>query len=118
MDAIKFIKDRNRMCTRYTPLRCEGCPADSYGKSGEACIMIDTINPEKLVPIVEKWAIENPPRTRQSVFIEQYPQVAIYNGVIGIKPCQLVAGYSSYHCLEDSNQCVQCRKEYWLQGIE
>lgn len=36
MDAIEFVKERNRMCSTYTPKRCEGCPADNYGKEGTA----------------------------------------------------------------------------------
>lgn len=54
MDAVKFIQERNRMCAAYTPKRCEGCPADNYGGEGTACIMIDKIDVERLVPIVEE----------------------------------------------------------------
>lgn len=120
MDAIKFVKERNRMCNTYKLKRCEGCPANNpnnYGGDGVACIMIDKIDEERLVPVVEKWSKENPPKTRQSVFIQQYPQVAIYNGVIGIRPCQIVEGYTSKYCAYDESQCVQCRKEYWLQEV-
>lgn len=41
MDAIEFVKERNRMCSTYMPKRCEGCPADNYGKEDPSCIMID-----------------------------------------------------------------------------
>lgn len=118
MDAIRFIKDRNRMCARYTPLRCEGCPADSYGKSGEACIMIDTINPEKLVPIVEKWAIENPPRTRQSEFLKQWPNAKIFiDGVLDICPIELDGHYPCKST--DIKMCCQsCRHAFWSKEIE
>ena len=116
MDAIRFIKDRNRMCAKYTPLRCEGCPADSYGKSGEACIMIDTINPEKLVPIVEKWAIKNPPRTRQSEFLKQWPNAKRdCNDILEISPCDIDI-ISIKNC--DANECNKCRRAFWSKEIE
>lgn len=47
MDAIKFINERNRMCKTYTPKRCEGCPANNYGKECVACISIDKIDEQK-----------------------------------------------------------------------
>lgn len=117
MDAVKFIRERNRMCRTYTPKRCEGCPANNYGKECVACISIDKVDAERLVPIVEKWSKENPPETRQSLFIKQYPKVAIYKGVIGIKPCQIEEGYTSKYCNCDSNPCVQCRREFWMQEV-
>ena len=30
MDAIKFVKERNRMCKSFGG-SCDGCPADAYG---------------------------------------------------------------------------------------
>lgn len=121
MDAIKFINERNRMCNTYKLKRCEGCPANNpnnYGGEGVACIMIDNIDAERLVPIVEKWSKENAPETRQSLFIKQYTKVTTYHGLIGIRPCQMEDGYTSRYCTCDSSQCVQCRKEYWLQEVK
>lgn len=118
MDAVEFINERNRMCATYTPGKCVGCPANNYGGEGVGCIMLDKIDAERYVPIVEKWSKENPRKTRQSLFIHQHPKVATYNGVIGIRPCQLEEGYTSPYCLWDESKCVQCRKEYWLQEVD
>lgn len=118
MDAVKFINEKVRMCnSNLVEGICTGCCLQEFdGCDFDELVEHDKV--EEAVKLVAKWSKENPRPTRQSVFIHQYPQVPIYNGVIGIKPCQLVAGYSSYHCLGDSSQCVQCRKEYWLQEVE
>ena len=86
MDAIEFIHERNRMCATYTPKRCKGCPADNYGERDTACIMIDKIDAEKVVSIVEKWSSEHPRKTRQSVFLEQWPNAQVVSGVLQICP--------------------------------
>lgn len=121
MDAIKFINERNRMCNTYNMKHCEGCPANNpnnYGGDGVACIRIDNIDAERLVPIVEKWSKEHPRKTRQDLFLEQYPKVAIYNGVIGIRPCKIEEDYTSQYCLGDFSHCFKCREEYWLQEVD
>ena len=114
MDAVKFIEERNRMCATYTPKRCEGCPADNYGGEGVACIMVDKIDAERLVPIVESWSAAHPRKTRQSVFLEQWPNCMIDNdGVVGICPrnvdnkciCDLERFY-------DCRVCPVCRREF------
>lgn len=112
MDVKEFIKERNRMCKSFGE-SCYGCPADKN-------LCCDAFEwQEELVSIVEKWSKENPRKTRQSLFIYQHPQVAIYSGIIGIRPCQIVENYTSNYCDSyGTSQCVQCRKEYWMQEVE
>lgn len=118
MDAIKFIRERNRMCAMYTPKRCEGCPADNYGGCGVACIMIDKIDAERLVPIVEKWSSEHPRKTRQSVFLEQWPNAMVDDcGLMALSPCVLD---SELKCerTEDRGGCGECCRSFWMQEVE
>ena len=100
MDAMEFIRERNRMC------KCKAVHLN-----------------EKMVPVVEEWACEHPIRkTRQSVFLEQYPDAAISDdGLPDIAPCQLCVGLIHGESTEDCENrglCVECRKEYWLQEVE
>nr|DAH09408.1 MAG TPA: hypothetical protein [Caudoviricetes sp.] len=113
MDAVEFIKERQRLCQTYVD--CFKCPA--YNNNIEGCNFNAASGYEAIeqIRLLEEWSAAHPRKTRQSVFIKQYPQVAIYNGVIGIRPCQIEEGYTSLYCLGDSSRCVQCRKEYWLQ---
>ena len=116
MDAVEFVKERNRMCSIYTPKRCEGCPADNYGGEGVACIMVDKIDADRLVPIVEAWSAAHQPKTRQSVFLEQYPNCMIdHDGVVGICPKNVD---KNYICdLERFYDCYSCRCEFWSQEV-
>lgn len=109
MDAIKFVKERNRMCKSFGG-SCDGCPADK-----NTCC--DTFEwQEKLVTIVEEWSVAHPQKTRQDVFLEQYPNVPLSYGIINIKPCQIVRNYTYGEC--SITDCPQCRKKYWLQVVE
>ena len=121
MDAIEFIRERNRMCATYTLKRCEGCPADNYGGCGVTCIMIDKIDAERLVPIVEKWSSEHPRKTRQSVFLEQWPTAkSDESGCLDVCPYLVSATHRNEYgyCAEAGVICCDCRREFWMQEVE
>ena len=120
MDAIEFIHERNRMRATYTPKRCEGCPADHYAGNSAACIMVDNIDAEKLVPIVEKWSSEHPRKTRQSVFLEQYPEAFVAaDGILYVCPKNVSAEYRDVagNCVDDRRPCDECRRKFWSQEV-
>lgn len=58
MDAMEFIRERNRMCKAFPS--CKGCPACDFDGCGSVHLN------EGIIPIVEKWAKEHPRKTRQS----------------------------------------------------
>ena len=120
MDAVEFVKERNRMCSTYMPKRCEGCPADNYGKEGRSCIMIDEIDAERLVSIVEEWSIAHPRRTRQSVFLKQYPNARIDSQNIPyICPADAYGDTVCPRNKKDGNViCYDCRREFWSKEVE
>lgn len=110
MDAVEFIKARNRMCKSYSG--CFGCPLVN-----EECYQFCDVNVEVIAPIVEQWAKEHPIKTRQSVFLEQWPEAQIDdNGVPCINPCQLLEEYRSDDGCTAS--CTNCRREFWMQEVE
>lgn len=59
MDAVKFIEERNRMC---------GTMSEMWG-----------VDAAQIVKNTEEWSAAHPRKTRQSVFLEQYPQADIDN---------------------------------------
>lgn len=60
MEAVEFIKQKDRMCDYYSDRQC------THDESGETCpamsidFEITTDELEQLVAIVEKWAKEHP----------------------------------------------------------
>lgn len=112
MDAIEFVKQLRRMDekgvlkNRFIYL-CAGREADS---------------PEEVVAEVEEWAKKNPVKTRQSVFLEQYPDAVISDdGLPEVAPCQLCVGLIHGESTEDCENrglCVECRREFWMQEVE
>lgn len=124
LDTVKFIEERNRMCGSFDgschDAENQRCPAFKVNKNGLFCAVgkESTMDAKDQIAIVENWSASHPRKTRQSVFIQQNPEVFIYDGVISIKPCQMVQGYTSRYCTCDSSQCLQCRKEYWMKEVE
>ena len=114
MDAVEYVKQRNRMCDYY--VNCADCPADDYG----GCTSLDEI--PNLVPIVEKWAKEHPVKTRQDEFFNQWPDAEIgYDGLPTVAPCQLnidLLQCESQDDCEDRGVCDKCRRDFWLKEIE
>ena len=117
MDAVEYLKTLCRMC------HCE-CLKCEFGKarSGfETCPVWQRTHPEEAVEIVEKWAKEHPVKTRQSVFLEQYPEAQIDNNdVLGICPAEISPSHrrDGGGCLYIRKKCPDCRREFWMQEVE
>ena len=114
MDAAKYLKELNRMCTKSKT--CSDCPI--YKETKRNCGMAYS-NAEMLaghVGIVEQWAKEHPARTRQSVFLERYPNVKTVCGNVDICPSIL----EGKECAEIGSVlgCIDCKKKYWSQEVQ
>ena len=110
MDALEFLVERNRLCGSYKG--CVGCP---FGAA--ECVVRDMTSEhtcKRIVAAVERWSKEHPRKTRQSVFLEQWPNVITHNGVIDILPCTIDQSLSK--C--DGKDCFKCRREFWMQEVE
>lgn len=63
----------------------------------------------------------HPRKTRQDIFLEQWPEAKIENdGCLSFCPYLISAAYrSAYdHCIEPSKSCSDCRREFWGQEVE
>lgn len=113
MDALKFIEERNRMCEYYNSKdaysRCEGCPASLM-----ACSSVQYVTAE-YIAAVEQWSKEHPRKTRQSEFLEHYPDAALDDGVLRVCPRNV---YKSAKINCNNTTCYFCKRAFWLQEAE
>ena len=114
MDAVEYVKQRERMCEHY--VHCGDCPVGDY----QGCASLNEI--PKMVPIVEKWAKDHPVKTRQSEFLKQWPDAEIGDdGYPSVAPCQL---YKDMGAKDENGVCCKncgcgiCRRDFWLKEIE
>lgn len=123
MDTVKFIEERNRMCKSFDDA-CTGCPAFSIRNDGLRCCAVgqeSTMDAIAQIDIVEKWSVAHPRKTRQSVFLEQYPDAVLDGfGVLRICPIYLYAEYrdNCNGCKNIGKKCSDCRREFWMQEVE
>lgn len=115
MDAVKFIEERNRMCKSFDKY-CYGCPAwDGSCKLEPGSYL--KCEADKAVKIVEEWSAAHQRKTRQSVFLEQWPNCLMDDdGAVGMCPRNFD---KNYMCdVKRSAGCADCRREFWMQEVE
>lgn len=125
MDAVKFIEERNRMCKAYSVSNegcCIDCPArymECNGLNG-----MTGVTGTDIVKVVEKWSAAHPRKTRQSVFLEQWPDARVESdGIPSICPAVLSKAYRMYSgekCPDTITPkiCADCRRKFWMQEVE
>ena len=122
MDAVKFIEERRRMCKSFDT-GCNGCPAFNACNNNLCCAVGNesTLDATAQIAIVEEWSAAHPRKTRQSVFLEHYPEAALdADGVVRICPMGISAAHrdSDGECKNPYNMCDDCRREFWMQEVE
>lgn len=110
MDAVKFLKEKKRMCDSFDNYctDCTGCEIESKS-SGMHCAEYMEKYPEQTVEIVEKWSKEHPQETRLSRFLKYYPNAPL--DMYGIpRACVKDLGIVEYEywCSDDCTDCPDC----------
>ena len=122
MDAVKFIEERRRMCKSFDT-GCNGCPAFNACDNNLCCAVGNesTLDTTAQIAIVEEWSAAHPRKTRQSVFLEHYPEAAIdERGVLWACPMYVSAlrRNGDGGCKNPYNMCYNCRREFWMKEVE
>lgn len=117
MDAVNFLEETRRMCDTYDT--CEGCPADARGNFVDCRVdIMQAIDAVDAVAIVEKWSAAHPRKTRQSVFMEQWPNAKVFvDGVLDFCPQELDSHYPC-QSTDIEMRCQSCRRKFWMQEVE
>lgn len=123
MDAVKFLKENNRMCKTFDLCDGRDCGAmcELYAKSnkkGLNCADYTNDYPEEAVAIVERWAKEHPKKTRQSEFLKMFPRVKIERDVIEFCPADMDSDFQCQAKEELSFSCATCKREFWLAEVD
>ena len=117
MDTLEFLRERKRMCNLCK--HCEGCPLK---KANCALDPVDSDEDcKKIISIVEQWSKEHPRKTRQSVFLEQWPEAYVLeDGYLEMCPLEVSAAHRDADgcCSTFGRLCSDCRREFWMQEVE
>lgn len=120
MDAVKFLKEKKRMCISSGDDSCHGCPI--YAERGIlTCTQFQNIFPGQIVEIVEKWSKEHPRKTFLQDFLEKYPKAPIEDGAFPAA-CPFQLGYETESEKDKNGYCEStardsCRR-CWNRPIE
>ena len=103
MDAVKFLQERSRMYKT-------GAATPSIG-------LEDDYDPVIAVEIVEEWSAAHPRKTRQDLFLEQWPNAdTMEDGTLIFSPCSVDRSCRSSLC--NNGKCRDCRREFWGKAVE
>lgn len=106
---VEFFSEFRRMCKSSSD--CTKC--EYHGNKCDNAME----RLEGTIAMVEQWSKEHPRKTRQDVFLEQWPEAELVDGIIDVKPCRLVAAFRlGQEC--HKTFCYDCRRQFWMQEVE
>lgn len=117
MDALEFLREHKRMCNRYEG--CCDCPLEVSICPGSSTMPDEDY--KKLITVVEEWSAAHPRKTRQSVFLEQWPQAKVDGGgCLEVCPYVISDTYRNElgYCARNDVSCYVCRREFWSKEVE
>lgn len=117
MDANKFMSEFRRICDSYD--RCSDCP---LGQGRRICSYYPSHYTQETISAaiktVEEWSTAHPRKTRQSVFLEQWPEAKRVDNILAICPKVLNMSLPCWIYNNANVACEDCRREFWMQEVE
>ncbi len=124
MEAVKYLKERNRMC-EVTGYSCESCYL--VKKTDKTCWTLEEDDIGKAIKTVEDWSKEHPVKTRQTEFLKIIPNATVNGktGILNIMPCIVDKSvvipnteYGGCKRYESDGCCGNCMRDYWSEEVE
>ena len=117
MDAVKFVKEYLRMCTKVDD--CEDCPVYKTDFCTVPANERSQESAEEIVELVKEWSAAHPRKTRQSMFLEQWPNARpADDGVLAFCPNRFDFHISCLAECHSLKKCSDCRREFWMQEVK
>ena len=110
MDAVEFLDKVDRLSKRGSTE--EKMRYNDYRTARDN---------KRAVKFVERWDAARNIKTRQSVFLQQWPEASIDDlGVLKVCPSPISASHRNAHggCTYSGGNCSDCRREFWMQEVE
>ncbi|WP_296151997.1 hypothetical protein [Ruminococcus sp.] len=99
-----YLAEKQRMTKKHKP----------NNGIGEPCFGLETLYPEKVIAIVQKWSDEHPQKTYLSEFLKHYPNAPLGDGGTPTGICPYELGLMGAGDCRNDGDCVKC----WNQPIE
>ena len=123
MNTYEYIMERKRMCDSFGS-KCRDCPANFDGMFCCGLAAMSPLDTKEQIAIVEKWSAEHPKKkkkTRQDVFLEQYPEALLNDdGILSICPMYISATHrdKGRGCKNPIKGCIDCCREFWMEEVK
>lgn len=116
MDAVKFVKEANRICKNRG---CTKCPLCKNGACMATCSDVSVKNLEETVSILEQWSKDHPVKTRLSEFLKRFPNADLTR----LQPCMIEKDKRPMWCgkyadFGANGCCDECRYAYWNEEVD
>lgn len=100
MDAVRFLKEKNRMCDRYYSTDCKGCPLEPAPECGGyvSCEQFAEEDPDEVVLNVEEWSEKNPILTNAMKFEQVFGTLTPIAKLINESPKYWDREYEEPNC--------------------
>lgn len=124
MDAVKYLKERNRMCEAAEG-GCKFCYL--VKKTDKTCWTLEEEDIDEAIKAVEDWSKEHTVKTRQTEFLKVIPNATVNEetGILNIMPCivdkSVVIPNTEYvRCkrYESDGCCGNCMRDYWSEEVK
>ena len=117
MTAKEYLKTKARM-TQHCKKRCSNCELSSSKRRGYSdCVNFELARPEEAISIIQKWSNDHTVKTRQSEFLNMYPNVErLPDGCIALCPHKLDLTFNLANC--STSRCGECKRGFWFSEVE